>query len=51
MRSGDPSTAGLPWSRYDAAGDAHMGFDLPPAMGTHLKREACDFWDTIERTR
>jgi para-nitrobenzyl esterase len=34
-----------PWPRYD--GSRYQILDLAPAIGEHLKDEACDFWDSL----
>jgi para-nitrobenzyl esterase len=46
--TGDPNGNGLVWPRYSIERDEHLTFDLVPARGANLKREACDFWDDIE---
>jgi para-nitrobenzyl esterase len=46
-RSGDPSTPSLAWPRYDLTGEPHMTLDVQSTVGAHLKREACDFWDSV----
>jgi len=50
-RSGDPSTPSLPWPRYGVTDEPHMTPDLHSTVGTHLKRDICDFWDSVDRTR
>jgi para-nitrobenzyl esterase len=49
-KSGDPSVPSLAWPRYDAAGESYMTFDVQSSVGTHLKREICDYWDSVDRT-
>jgi para-nitrobenzyl esterase len=46
--TGNPNGNGLVWPRYSIERDEHLTFDLVPARGANLKREACDFWDDIE---
>lgn len=46
-RTGDPTTAGLAWPRYDPVGDRHAMLDLPSTIGAGLKSDACDFWDRL----
>jgi carboxylesterase type B len=47
-RTGDPSTRALPWAQYTLDGDEHMNLDLEAQPGTRLRRDICDFWDSIE---
>jgi para-nitrobenzyl esterase len=34
-----------PWPRYD--GSRYQVLDLSPTIGTHLKADVCDFWDSL----
>ncbi len=34
-----------PWPRYD--GSRYQVLDLSPSIGTHLKDDVCDFWDSL----
>lgn len=46
--AGDPNGRGAPaWPRYDAASDQHIVLDATITTGSNLKRDACDFWDTL----
>lgn len=48
-RSGDPSGDDLPWPRYASDSDAFLKLDLVSEPQAGLKRDECDFWDTLER--
>jgi hypothetical protein len=48
-RTGDPSGDGLHWPGTPPDGDVFLTLDLEPAVGTGLKRDECNFWDTLER--
>jgi para-nitrobenzyl esterase len=50
-RTGDPSTPSLPWPHYDEDGEQHMTLDIRAGVGAHLKRDVCEFWDSVDRTR
>jgi para-nitrobenzyl esterase len=45
---GDPNGGGRhTWPRYDAATDRSLRLDLVVSELTALRRDACDFWDTL----
>lgn len=45
-QNGDPNGEGLiAWPKYDATSDQNMTFVDPPAVGSGLQKDACDFWD------
>lgn len=50
-RTGDPNggaKAGtVEWPRYDATTDRHLQLDLTIAPGDHLRKDACDFFDSL----
>jgi para-nitrobenzyl esterase len=48
-RAGDPAGPSLRWPRYTTAGDEIAVLDLEPSVASHVKNEACDFWDRFER--
>jgi para-nitrobenzyl esterase len=48
-RTGDPSGDGLHWPRTSPDGDVFLTLDLEQAVGAGLKRDECNFWDTLER--
>lgn len=46
--TGNPNGGGNPaWPRYEAKSDAHLELAIPPRAGRALKKEQCDFWDTV----
>jgi para-nitrobenzyl esterase len=46
--AGDPNGAGAPsWPRYDAATDTNLVLDAAITTEAALKKDACDFWDTL----
>jgi para-nitrobenzyl esterase len=46
--AGDPNGGGNPaWPRYEAQTDAHLELAAQPRAGNALKKEQCDFWDTV----
>lgn len=49
-RTGDPNGSGLPeWPQYDAEPDRHLTLVNPPAAGSGLQKEGCDYWDAYLR--
>lgn len=46
--SADPNGGGAPaWPKYDAATDQDLDLDLTITTQTGLKKDACDFWDSL----
>src|SRR5262249_51888789 len=46
--AGSPGTEDMvSWPMYDLASEADLVLDLQLSTETSLKKEACDFWDTI----
>lgn len=46
--AGDPSGGGaLPWPAYTTANDTNLVVDQAIATNVGLKKDACDFWDSI----
>ncbi len=35
------------WPTYDEASDQNMVFALSPSTQKELKKDACDFWDSL----
>jgi para-nitrobenzyl esterase len=47
-KSGDPNGGGAPtWPKYDAAMDQNIVLDLAISTQTGLKKDLCDFWDSL----
>lgn len=46
-RTGDPSTAALPWPAYAVDLDPYMGLDVPSLAGEGVRTAQCDFWDGL----
>lgn len=47
-KSADPNgTGAIQWPAYKADTDSHLKLDLQIAAGTGLRKDACDFWDTL----
>ncbi|MEO0322776.1 MAG: carboxylesterase family protein [Myxococcota bacterium] len=48
-RSGDPnaSALGARWEAYDAARDDFVDFGATVSAGEGIRREKCDFWDSL----
>ena len=48
--NGDPNGgSNAAWAKYTAKGDENIKLDLPkPSAESGYKKEACDFWDTIQ---
>jgi para-nitrobenzyl esterase len=48
-RTGDPNGSDAPvWPPYTQADDQSMGFRDTSAVDAGLKKERCDFWDSVE---
>ncbi len=46
--TGNPNAApNPPWPRYDPQTDAYLELATPPRAGEGLKKEQCDFWDSV----
>lgn len=41
------ATTNPQWPVYTRANDIHLALNVPPAVGTALLTEKCDFWDTL----
>ncbi len=49
VSSGDPNGAGaVPWPAYTQASDTNLVLDSTVTTQAGLKKDKCDFWDTIE---
>jgi para-nitrobenzyl esterase len=47
-KSGDPNGAAAPaWAKYDASADPNLTLAVPIVGATGLKKEKCDFWDSL----
>ena len=49
-RTGDPSGPDLAWPRYTPDDDTLLVLDAPSSLASHVKADACSFWDRFERT-
>jgi para-nitrobenzyl esterase len=48
MQAGDPNGEGAtPWPAYAEASDTNLVFDSTITTNTGLKKDACDFWDSV----
>ncbi|KJE94823.1 acetylcholinesterase [Capsaspora owczarzaki ATCC 30864] len=36
------------WPAYTRSNDLHMALNVPPATGTNLLQQKCDFWDSVQ---
>lgn len=46
--TGDPNGGGAPvWPAYTEAADQHLELNLPPRVGSGLRKEQCDFRDSL----
>jgi len=49
--AGDPNGANaVAWPKYDAASDENIKIDVTITKDANLRKELCDWWDTIEVT-